>query len=71
VTQPFTKQVSALIFCGNHDPLKLPICFLFFVFCFPFKQTMVDSVDNIRMAGYMEKQPVRGSMKRVRHFSLK
>ena len=25
------------------------------------------SVDNIRMAGYLEKQPVRGSMKRVRY----
>ena len=24
----FTKQIPALIFCGNNDPLKLPICFL-------------------------------------------
>ena len=28
---------------------------------------MDTSVDNIRMAGYMEKQPVRGSMKRVQY----
>ncbi|KAL9960225.1 hypothetical protein ACROYT_G033653 [Oculina patagonica] len=42
---------------GNVRPLPTPSV-----------QTMEASVDNIRMAGYMEKQPVRGSQKRASVF---
>lgn len=33
------------------------------------KRTSEGGPDNIRMAGYMEKQPVRGNLKRVKYTS--